>query len=120
MRTRICGNLLILLFLCSNVFADASIQKVEIAPLTGGVSFNTVTFGYYTGWVTCPSVEMIGRKELIIINTSTANNLYLTGVSGSTVTGTLGPKEYVTFKSASNLHIYASGSSVTMECWEIR
>jgi len=97
-----------------------SIQKVEVSPLTGGVSFNTVTFGYYTGWVTCPTVEMIGRKELLITNTSSTNNLYLTGVSGSTVTGTLKPLDSVTFKSSSSLHIYASGSSVIMECWEIR
>jgi hypothetical protein len=94
------------------------IQKVSIEPASGGVSFNSVAFGYTDGWLECG--PMIGRKEMIIINNSTLNNLYLTGVSGSTAAGVLGPKETVLFKAASSLHIYASGSSVTMSVWEIR
>ena len=99
--------------------ADISIQKVEISPLTGGVSFNTVTT-LYKSWVTAPTVEMIGRKEMIILNTSTNSNLYLTGVSGSTATGTLYPRESANFKASSSLHIYASGDTVTFQVWEIR
>ena len=97
---------LILLFLCSNCFgADVSIQKVEIYPLSGGVSFNTITFAdkSITGWVTAPSVEMIGRKEIEILNTSSTDNLFITGVSGSTTVGTIYPRESRTFKAASNL-----------------
>ena len=115
---------LILLFLCSNCFgADVSIQKVEIAPLTGGVSFNSITFidDGYTGWVTAPSVEMIGRKEIEILNTSSTDNLFITGVSGSTTVGTIYPRESVTFKASSSLTIYVSANSVlTCEVWEIR
>lgn len=107
------------MFLCGVSFADNPIQQVGIAPLTGGISFNTVTFGYYTGWVTASSV-VIGRKEVLILNTSTTNELFLTGVSGSTATGVLYPRESVTFKAASNLNIYISGSSVIAQIWEIR
>ena len=122
MRNSIRGSLLILLF-CGNCFAaDASIQKVEVSPLSGGVSFNTITFAdrSITGWVTAPSVEMIGRKEVMIVNVS-INSVYLTGVSGSTAIGTLKEGEGVTFKAASNLHIYISSNSVAIaEVWEIR
>ena len=112
---------LLFLFLCGNAFADASIQKVEIAPLTGGVSFNTITFidDGYTGWVTANTI--VGRKELLILNTSTTDNLYVTGVSGSTATGTIYPRESATFGAGSNLNIYVSANSVlTCETWEIR
>ena len=124
MRNYICGSLLIL-FLCGNAFADASIQKVEIAPLTGGVSFSTVEFApngiNWNSWVTCPSVEMIGRKRLILQNTSNTVTIYLTGVSGSTARGTIAPNQSVSFACSSNLHIYASSNSVTsLEVWEIR
>lgn len=113
--------LLFLLFLCRDGYgADATIQKVEISPLSSGISFSTVTFNYFDKWVTAPTVEMIGRKEILILNTSTTNNLYLTGVSGSTATGVVYPRECVTFKAASNLHIYTSASSVIMQVWEIR
>lgn len=112
---------LIFLFISSVAFADASIQKVEIYPLSGGVSFNTVTTSSVLGWVTASSI--IGRKEVMIINTSTANNIYLTGVSGSTAYGTLYPREKATFKASSSLNIYVSSNSVTphsVEVWEIR
>jgi hypothetical protein len=118
-RTCICGSLLILL-LCGNLFAaDYSIQKVEIAPLSSGISFNSVTT-LYKDWITAPSVELVGRKEILILNTSTSENLYLTGVSGSSATGIVYPRESATFKAASNLHIYASGNSVLFQTWEIR
>ena len=121
MRNYVCGSLLVLLLICNNAFADVSIQKVELAPLTGGVSFNTITFAdrSITGWVTASSV--IGRKEIMIINTSTNNSVFITGVSGSTATGTIFPRESVTFKASSNLNIYVSSNSVAVvEIWEIR
>jgi len=118
MRNYICGSLLALLICGSAYAADVSIQKVEMAPLTGGVSFNTVNV---TSWVTCPSVEMIGRKELSILNTSTTGNIYLTGVSGSTASSIVYPRETITFKASSNLHIYASADTVTqIKVTEIR
>ena len=121
MRKYILG--LIILLLCSNAFADATIQKVEVSPLTGGVSFNSITFAdrSITGWVTAPSVELIGRKELLIINTSTSNSVFLTGVSGSSAVGTLKAGESITFKAASNLHIFVSANTVVkVETIEIR
>lgn len=118
MRTYICGSLLIL-FLCGVSFADNPIQKVEVAPLTGGISFNTVTLG--TWWTTCPTVEMIGRVEISILNTSTVGNIYLTGVSGSTASRIVYPREEIFFKAASSLHIYASADTVTqIKVTEIR
>ena len=110
----------IVLCLASTCHAQSVIQKVQIEPLSGGVSFNTITFGYNTGWVTCASVEMRGRKEVSILNTSTTTNVYLTGESGNTVTGIIYPREMVTFKASASLHIYASASSVTIQVWEIR
>ena len=111
---------ILFLFFVGIAYADASIQKVEIYPLSGGVSFNTVSLDTFS-WVTAPSVEMIGRKEIMIINPSTTVDLYLTGVSGSTATGIIYPRESATFKAASNLHIYVSASSVTtFSVWEIR
>jgi len=120
-RDSICRGLLTLLltllFLCEAYAADVSIQKVEISPLTGGVSFNTITLG--TGWVTASTI--IGRKEVCILNTSSSNNVYVTGVSGSTATGTIYPRESVTFKAGSNLRIYVSANTTTLiEVWEIR
>src|SRR3990167_10115252 len=111
MRNYICGSLLIFC-LCGNVFADVSIQKVEIAPLTGGISFNSITFAdrSITGWVTASSV--IGRKEILILNTSTTDNLYVTGVSGSTITGTIYSRESVNFKASSSLNLYVSANTV--------
>ena len=122
MRTFICGNLLIL-FLCGIAFADNPIQKIEVAPLTGGISFNTITFTNnhgYTGWITANSV--IGRKEVLIHNTSTTENIYVSGISGSTAIGTIYPRESVTFKAASSLNIYVSSSTTTLsvQVWEIR
>jgi len=117
-------SLLAAFLISSNCFAaDISVQKVEAAPLKGGISFNTITFygGGIIGWVTASSV--IGRKEVTIINTSTTENLYLTDVTGSSVTGTLGPKEEVTFKAAYSLDIFVSSNSVStheVEFWEIK
>lgn len=122
MRTCICGSLLVLL-LCGIAFADNPIQKVEVAPLTGGISFNTITFTNshgFTGWITASSV--IGRKEVLIHNTSTTDNIYVTGVSGSTAIGTIYPRESATFKASSSLNIYISSSTaqLSVEVWEIR
>lgn len=111
-------------FLCGITFAaDVSIQKVEIAPLSGGVSFNTITFADLsaTGWVTAPTVEMTGRKTVTIINTDATNSIYLTGVSGSTAVGTLKAGQVATFGASSGLHIYVSSNTVTScNVWEIR
>ena len=122
MRNYLWGSLLVLLLLCGNAFADASIQKVEVAPLTGGVSFNVVTFSSVinVGWVTAPTTEMVGRKKVIIINDS-ANSVYLTGVSGSNVSGTLVAGRTVSFAASSSLHVYISANTTsTIQVWEIR
>lgn len=114
------GSFIFILLFTTNAFgADYSTQKVEIAPLTGGVSFNTVTT-LYKSWVTAPTVEMIGRKELMILNKSITANLYLTGVSGGTATWILYPRESMDFKVSSSLHIYASGDTVQFQTAEIR
>jgi len=121
MRKILLALLLVCLF-CPVIYAQP-IERVQIEPLVGGVSFNTITFAArsVTGWVTAPSVEMVGRKEVMIRNTSSTDNVYLTGVSGSTVTGTLQAGEHVTFKAASSLHVYVSSNTVaTVEVWEIR
>jgi hypothetical protein len=110
----------IILILGSNCFADTGfVQKVEIEPLSGGVSFNTVITNGIS-WVTCPTVEMRGRREILITNLSTTDNLYLTDISGSTATGIVFPKERASFKASANLHIFASGNTVQFEVWEIR
>jgi hypothetical protein len=63
---------------------------------------------------------MIGRKRVMLINDS-ANTIYLTGVSGSTVSGNLVANRTASFAAASNLHIYASANTVsTLQVWEIR
>jgi hypothetical protein len=117
------NSILFCLLFVSGIAIAQPIEKVVIEPLSGGISFNSITFANYgrTGWVTCPSVEMKGRKEIVITNTSEDDNLYLTGVSGSTATGTLYPRDRVNFSASSNMHIYASANSVlVMEVWEIR
>ena len=126
MRNYLWGSLLILFLLCSNAFADSSVQKIEVTPLTGGVSFNIVTFETVIsrGWTTCPTVEMVGRKRVVIINNS-VNDVYLSGLSDSTVSaiasGTLVAGRTASFAASSNLHIYASANTVsTIEVWEIR
>lgn len=115
-------SFIFVLLFCTNAFAtDFSIQKIEFTPLTGGVSFNTVTTSSVIGWVTASSV--IGRKEVLILNNSTTDNIYLTGVSGSTATGTVFPRETATFKAGSGLRIYVSANTATptsFEVWEIR
>lgn len=107
---------------CSISYAQP-IQRVEISPLNGGVSFNTITFAdrSITGWVTANSTAMVGRKEVLILNTSSTDNLYVTGVSGSTAIGTIYPRESVTFGASSSLNIFVSSNTV-LECqvWEIR
>jgi hypothetical protein len=119
-------SLLLLLVFASNCYAvDASIQKIEVYPLSGGVSINTISFinHGYTGWVTAPSIEMKGRKELNIFNPSDYYNLYLTDVSGSSATRvrTLTPGNSITFKVSSSVHIYVSSNTVnTCEVTEIR
>lgn len=117
MRNYICGSLLALL-ICGNVFAaDISIQKVEISPLSGGISFNTVASN--PGWTL--ATFMTGRKEVLLTNTSTTTDIYLTGVSGSSVTGTLYPRESITIKASSSMNIYVKSSAPTsVEVWEIR
>ena len=122
MRNYLWGSLLVLLLLCNNAFGDSSVQKIEVAPLVGGVSFNTIVFSntHNKGWITCPTSEMVGRKSLMIINDS-VNSIYLTGVSGSVVSGTLVAGRTVSFAASSSLHIYASASTVsTLQVWEIR
>ena len=113
---------LLLFFLCGNTFADdISIKKVEISPLTGGISFNTVITSSVLGWVTANSVR--GRKEIVIINTSTTENAYLAGVSGSSAIGTILPQANATFKVGSNLNIFVSANSavpISIEIWEVR
>lgn len=113
--------LLSFLLLCNIAYADMSlIQKVEITPLEGGISFNTVTFAprSITGWVTANSVY--SRKSLMILNTSTSDNVFVTGVSGSTATGTVYPRERAIFGAASSLNIYVSANTaLSIEIWEI-
>jgi len=120
MRNYLLGSLLIL-FLCGNAFAaDVSIGKVQIEPLSGGVSFNTV----YATWgasTIVPASSMKNRKEIMILNTSETEDVYITGISGSTATGTLFPRESVTFKASSSMNFYVSASTTVMcEIWEIR
>ena len=112
--------ILLVLLLCGNAFAyDATIQKIEIAPLNSGISFNTVSVT--PGWVTAPTVEMVGRKRVLIQNNSTTTSISLTGVSGSTAVGTLGAGKVASFGAASNLHIYMSATVATsVDVWEIR
>lgn len=114
MRTFVLRSLLVLVVLNSlNAWgADFNIQKVEIAPLSSGISFNTVVVG--TGWVTAPTTEMIGRKSLNIYNPSETYNIYISGTSSSTTTiRTIAPQHSMTFGSASSLHIYVSANTVT-------
>ena len=112
----------LLLGLISDItFADSIIQPVVMSPLTGGVSFNTIVISSSTGYVTASSV--IGRKEVLIVNTSTTENIYLTGVTGSTAKGTLFPRESATFGASSSLNIYVYSTTATpstVEIWEIR
>lgn len=120
--------IILLLILSVTAYADEpNLTPVEIPPLSGKVSFSTVTF---TGvnWHTAPSVEMRGRKEIIIQNPSLTANVYISGQSGSTATtptyyyGTLYPRRTARFKASSDLHIYVSGNTAgnTCEIWEIR
>lgn len=123
MRTYLLGSLLAVLVVMSAFAQDISIQKVSEEPLSGGVSFNTITFDPWsiTGWVTAPSVEMRGRHGLEILNTSTTDNVWLTGVSGSTARGVLYPRERMYINAASNNHIYVSANTVvTVQVCETR
>lgn len=120
MRNCILGSLLVL-SLCSNAFAgDVSISKVQIEPLSGGVSFNTV----YATWgasTPAPEFPMKSRKEILITNMSTTENVYITGVSGSTAYGTIFPMQTVSFKTSSAVDLYVSADTVVpCEIWEIR
>ncbi|MBU2072710.1 MAG: hypothetical protein KKA68_20955 [Gammaproteobacteria bacterium] len=96
-------------------FADDLVQKVQLEPLSTGISISTVRLG--EGWVTAPSVAMRGRKEMSILNTSTTENIYLAQASGATVTyGTVTraiyPREEIFLKMSSDMNIYVSGDTV--------
>ena len=118
------------LLICQLCFAEPSlIQRIQIEPLESGISFNTIELSYAIGWVTAPTVEMVGRKEMLIMNTSTVDNIYISDISGSSVIlcGTIYPRQMAKFKISSDLHLYISASSVVnvlniinAEVWEIR
>jgi len=119
---------LLILFLATPAFAatqaySTNIQKVEIAPLEQEVSMSTVEL-VGTSWVTCPTVEMVGRKELVILNTSSTEDVYLSSVSPSSVYNVgrywrLFPRQDITFKIGrgvsqnTGMHIYVSSNSIT-------
>lgn len=115
---------ILLIFTCSISFAQTTnVQRVLIEPLSSGISFNTITFAARgaTGWVTAPTVAMYGRKRVIIQNNSSSDNIYLTGVSGSTAYGTLGFGKVASFGAANMLHIYVSANTAcSCDVWEIR
>ncbi len=117
--------LIISIFLITSISYAQPIERVQIEPLSGGISFNTVEFEAHGtnwgSWITAPTVEMVGRKEILIKNVSSDTIVYLTGVSGSTVKGTLEHGEVAKFKVSSTLHIYVSANTVSqVEVWEIR
>ena len=93
--------------------SDASdIQSVQIEPLTTEISTSTVTL---TGrdWETASTSVLRGRKELVILNTSASENIYLSGTSGNSVTVCyiLYPRQSVTIKASFDLNVYVTGSS---------
>jgi hypothetical protein len=122
-RAYLLGSLLAVLVVTGAFAQDVSIQRVSEEPLSGGVSFSTITFDprSITGWVTAPSIEMKGRHGLEILNTSITDNIWLTGVSGSTARGVLYPRERMYINAASNNHIYVSANTaVTVQICETR
>lgn len=117
--------IIILIFWANLVFADEPyIQKVEIAPLIEEISASTVTLSADDEWVT-GSTALVGRKEIVFLNTSTSGNFYISGASDSTVWPagryfTVYPRQNVTIKASSDLPIYVSGNSVTVEILQIK
>ena len=114
-----------ILLYASLAFADnPNVQSVEIAPLSDSISFSTVALDGAT-WVTAPTVELRGRKEINILNTSTTDSIYLyastltsnTVMINPSVTNIISRRLYsqdnVTFKASSDLHIYLSSNTVT-------
>lgn len=113
--------ILFLLLFVALAFADnTNVQQIEFLPLSTSISFSTVSLRG-TGWVTAPTVELRGRKEILINNIDDTNAIYVSGVSGSTIYGTIDAGQSVTFKASSDLHIYLSSNTVTTcEVWEIK
>ena len=123
----------LILFFASSVFADnPTVQPVEISPLSDTISFSTVTLDA-ANWVTAPTVELRGRKEINILNTSTTDNIYLyasnitdnTVMINPTVTNVISrrlyPQDNVTYKVSSDIHIYLSSNTVIIaEITEIK
>ena len=103
----------ILIFLSSTAFAQSDIQSVHIEPLTKGVSASFVELDG-TSWVTVSSVELRGRKEVLMVNRSTHATIYLSGVSINTVSVyPLYPRQWIKLKISSDLPLYASSNTAT-------
>lgn len=109
-------------FCCLAFGADVSIQKVEVVPCEMDISTSTVSLN--DNYSTCPSVAMVGRKEVVILNASTTTNAYIGHNTDSTAMlswFTLYPKQAITIRAKSDLSIYATANSaVTLNILEIK
>lgn len=108
-------------------------QPIQIEPLSGVITFSTVTLDG-TNWTTAPTVELRGRKEINILNTSSTENIFLYGANITSnsvmidptektiISRRLFPQDNVTFKVSSSLHIYISSntSEIVVEITEIK
>lgn len=97
------------------------VTEISLAPLHGEISISFVTLNTATSWTTAPTSALRGRREINIYNPSDTVEIYLSGVSPSSVYRTLSPKQDATFKASSELHIFMkSTGTVCVEITEIK
>lgn len=118
--------LILLLFLfANNAHAAQPLTRIVIEPLDDAVSFSTVYVG--TTFHTMPTVELVNRKEINIFNVSAnETDIVFLGIGTTantaiTVTRWLLPRQDITFKVSSDIHIYASAdTTVLVQITEVR
>ena len=109
---------ILLLFVCLKAEAEP-LTYVLFEPLHDRISTSTVTVN--DSWSTAPTVAMRGRKEIIILNTSSSDNGYVSGQSPNTVWFTLYPRQWIRIKAGSDLHVFVTANTaVTFDIMEIR
>ena len=109
------------LALAGSAFA-APVQNVIEWPLSTGISMSTVTTN--DSWTTAPTVALVGRKEVCILNTSTTDTIgYISGTTYNTADTwfTIYPKQAVSVRASYDLDIFVSSdTAVTWQVFEIK
>ena len=88
--------------------------KVQLEPLSTRMSVSTVTTN--TVVVTLPTVELVGRKEICIVNMDTSQMAYISSSSSSTVGYgfPLYPRQSISIRVDNTIHLFATANTATV------